>query len=79
MGTDEKVAVWARSADEHMRDEDKAEPCRIGAVGSLCGSGTKCVRVSGDGLMSVSGQGSCNFCDPGPSQLIFGLGFSFIE
>ena len=30
-------------------------------------------------LTGVSGQGSCNFCDPGPPQLIFGLGFSFIE
>ena len=30
-------------------------------------------------LTGVSGQGSCNFCDPGPSQLIFGLGSSFVE
>ena len=34
---------------------------------------------AGEGLTGVSGQGSCNFCDPGPSQLIFGLECSFIE
>jgi hypothetical protein len=37
------------------------------------------VDSSDDELTGGSGQGSCNFCDPAPTQLIFGLGFYFIK
>ena len=30
-------------------------------------------------LTGASGQGSCNFCEPGPARVIVGLVFCFIQ